>query len=363
MQRIGLWYIVSACRQSDDDSSDAAKPDMCAMQHDCSPGPCLQTPPQVICGAGQSAVTPMPLQRVVALTKLQQLQQTQHKITFPQGAEIPALCRDLHVGPTADVLLEALVKSRAWQQRQQVSAAGAAVVPAMHTSMSRGVCPNDNLLQATAWSKVWQQDQMQQRHASLNMHPLLQAQELKQHLDGESVEPLDALVLDTSTQVPLAVPAASLHEFNTMSHHNLLRNMCDTARPDCSYEMESANTRHQLPSAFQETHTCVTVIGDPCVPKDLHSSQQLLHVKSQGSAITPDAHCSCRLDEYLREQMFSSLSEVAHVPAVQHDSCTLELPPQTAYGTAVAESSSNMEAAVMYWNLICCDEETAIISG
>ena len=76
--------------------------------------------------------------------------------------------QSLQVWPTAEMLLEAITCSRAWQQRQQMSADDAAAVPPMHVSMLRGVWPTDQtLLEASVWSKVWQQEHMQQPHAFL----------------------------------------------------------------------------------------------------------------------------------------------------------------------------------------------------
>ena len=255
--------------------------------------------------------------------------------------------QSLQVWPTAEMLLEAITCSRAWQQRQQMSADDAAAVPPMHVSMLRGVWPTDQtLLEASVWSKVWQQEHMQQPHAFLQ-----EAQEQQKHqlpnvqstytTDGEVLQPLDALVPGICTQLQREVPAAILHD---VDEHNLLQHMCDIATPHCRCDIESANSSHQPSSALLNTQTSVSVMCEPCAPKDIRSYHQPIHVKSPVSAAAPDAHDTCRLDECLHETVFVSESEAACVCAAHSDSVKLELASQTECGTAVMESSYHVEA-------------------
>jgi len=259
------------------------------MSDGCKPMPFPHTPLRATCDATQHCLmTPMPLQKVSALSKLKQQQQQHQQMhdkialphcllrapsppSMPTHASAPAgNCSMGNLpaqdGPTAQALLEATASSRAWQKQQRlhcVTCQPPMIMPAtislltcvstgnattqtratqtmatvtMATQTSFDGWPNaEAVLEATASSMIWQQHQMPQC-ASLQLKSPRQMQDLQieqpqQHRlpstrqqDCAFLEPLDALVLGTAAHVPQAEPAPGLPSMNSMQHNNMSHN-------------------------------------------------------------------------------------------------------------------------------------------
>lgn len=335
------------------------------MSDGCKPMPFMHTPSRATCDATQHCLmTPMPLQKVSALSKLKQHQQQQqmhdkialphcllHALSppsMPMHASAPAGKGSMCNLPaqdrlTAQALLEATASSRAWQEQQRrhcvtcqpsvmmpatislltcVSAGNAttqtratqtmAATETMATQTSfDGRLNAEAVLEATARSMIWQQQHMPQC-ASLHLKLPRQVQDLQieqpqQHRlpstrqqDCAFLEPLDAFLLGTAVHVPQAEPAPGLPSMKSMQHHNVSHTQrCDMSRPDCSCNLELANSSNEQPWVLSEASQCATLLADGCRAKVFHSCQPQLHVKATISVVVPDADDSCQAEACL----------------------------------------------------------------
>ena len=294
----------------------------------------------------------MPLQKVAALSTLQQQLRIPDKIasphcplcassspSIPMHASAPAGNGSVRSLPAQDwvtgqALLEAVACSRAWQQQQRLHcvmrlpamimpvtvppSVGTAATQTIATqTMATQTMANQTMatqtsfdggpdagavLEATARSRIWQQHQMPQLTSPQDLQIELPQQLCMPSIcqpDCAILKPPDA-VLGTAGHVPQAMPASGWPSMKSVQHHELLHlQKSDMSRPDCSCNIELANSTNQQPCALSQAPQGATILCDGCMAKVIHSCPQQLHVNATVNVVVPDGDSSCQVETCL----------------------------------------------------------------